>query len=95
MRSSDIKAIASEIRSVNGNKTVSKDDMLWYILKRQDEMYVRINQIDDKLDTKMSKSSCSEFRSQFMDEKKQKVTWLIALIALVISLSGIIIPLVR
>ena len=38
MKSKDIKKIAEEYKSINGNSSYSNKDLLWYIIKRLDDL---------------------------------------------------------
>jgi hypothetical protein len=74
----NIKKLAEEMRSINGNHNINQTDMLWYLIKKVDDVDKRMDDICDKYVTKVS---CSEKRANTTSSKAQTIT----IVALCIS----------
>lgn len=77
----DIKGIAKEARTKNGNTGISQGDVLWYLVHRVDEINKTLGQ------TRLVKD-CVDYRNQESNKNSQKITWIIAIAAIVISASA-------
>ena len=52
----NIKKLAEEMKSINGNQNIKQSDMLWYLIKRVDD-------IDNRLSKVVTIDACKEHRS--------------------------------
>lgn len=77
----DIKGIAEKARTKNGNTGISQSDVLWYLVHRVDKINKTLGQ------TRLVKD-CVDYRRQEKDRNSQKITWIIAITAIVISASA-------
>ena len=73
----EIKTIVNALKA-NGHGSLTTRDIGLYLMKRVDDM-------DHKLDQKVDKTECAEVRKSFVQNKQQTVTWIISIIAIVIS----------
>jgi hypothetical protein len=67
----DIKKLAEEMRSINGNHNINQTDMLWYLVKKIDDVDKRMDDICEKYVTKVS---CTEKRAISNSGKAQAIT---------------------
>jgi hypothetical protein len=82
LHSEEIKNIVDAMKSVNGNKTVSSTDLLWYTIHRLDK-------IEEQMKTFVSKTSCTEKHNALKADGSQRVTWMISICALLVSILGV------
>lgn len=50
--SKHIRKITEALRGYNGNKTVTSNELMWYIVHKQDEMEKKLNELNEKFVTK-------------------------------------------
>lgn len=78
----DIKGIAEEARTKNGNTGISQNDVLWYLVHRVDK-------INKTLGHTRTVKDCVDYRRQEKYKSSQKITWFIAMTAIIISASAL------
>ena len=72
MRNNDIKKVAEDYKEQNGNKNITTKELLWYVIKRLDDMDKR----DAEQDNRISK----------VETKAKMLCWIIPVLISIIAL---------
>lgn len=74
----DMEKLAQKARTANGNHEISQNDVMWYLVHRVDE-------ISKRMGYTVTSNDCIGYRKRAKDRTAQCITWIIAVIAIAVS----------